>query len=68
MNGCCMETEAEEVCTTSTTTTGSTSGAAYWTIQNSWASGWGDNGFMHLEVVGGIGVSGMNQVIEWITV
>lgn len=67
MTGCCMVMEGEEVCTTSTTTTGGTSGAAYWTIQNSWG-GWGDSGFMHLEVVGGIGVSGMNQVIEWITV
>lgn len=42
---------------------------AYWTLQNSWSSQWGMNGFIRVEVTdGGVGVSGVNQVIEWITV
>lgn len=39
-----------------------------WKIQNSWSTGWGDGGFIKLKVEGGYGVSGSNQVIEWIEV
>ena len=36
----------------------------YWIIQNSWSTGWGDNGFMKIAVEDGYGVSGMNRVAE----
>lgn len=32
----------------------------YWIVQNSWGTGWGDNGFIYLAVEEGDGVSGMN--------
>ena len=39
-----------------------------WIIQNSWGTGWGDNGLIRLRYEGGIGVSGMNDYIYWATV
>lgn len=49
------------------TTGGETSG--FWTIQNSWSSNWGDNGFMHIEYTpSGYGVCGINRVMQWVTV
>ena len=59
---CCYTDEVE-----SCTTTGGSSGAAEWKIQNSWATGWGESGFMRLEVSGGYGVSGINRVVEYVT-
>jgi len=38
----------------------------YWKIQNSWGTGWGDNGFILLEITGGYGVCGMNSVVEYV--
>ena len=31
-----------------------------WVIQNSWASTWGDNGFIRVEAIDGVGVCGVN--------
>lgn len=39
---------------------------AHWTIQNQWGADWGENGSMRIEVVSGIGVSGINQVATWV--
>ena len=39
-----------------------------WLIQNSFGTGWGDAGFIRLRNEGGLGVSGMNQHIKWVTV
>jgi len=38
----------------------------YWKIQNSWGSGWGDRGFIRLEITEGTGVCSMNEVVEWV--
>ena len=61
----CCYTEVTETC--ETIDSGSP-GTAQWKIQNSWGIYWGDAGFMHLEVSGGLGVSGINQVMEWVAV
>lgn len=37
----------------------------YWKIQNSWGTGWGDDGFILFEIADGEGVCGMNSYIEW---
>ena len=37
-------------------------------MQNSWGTGWGDQGFAKLAIEGGAGVCGMNyyiQYMEW---
>lgn len=57
----CCETVTVDAETTTRT-------VPYWLIQNSWSSQWGDNGFIKLAVEGGAGVSGVNQVMEWVTV
>jgi len=36
---------------------------SFWTIQNSWGTGWGEKGFMHIEVTEGWGVSGINTIV-----
>lgn len=41
---------------------------SYWIIQNSWGTGWGQDGFIHLAVETGAGISGMNQYVNWMTV
>ena len=63
---CC--TEGKEKCTTSEPTEGEVTTPAFWTIQNSWGSGWGNNGFMNLEVTAGVGISGINQYMYAVTV
>ena len=45
-----------------------TQGDDVWLIQNSWGTGWGDNGFIRLKNESGSGVSGMNTHIRWVTV
>ena len=58
---CCLRETTEG-------TPDSTEEVLVWKIQNSWSTRWGDQGFIKLKVEGGSGVSGSNQVIEWITV
>lgn len=41
--------------------------SAYWTIQNSKGTKWGDEGFMKLEVSEGVGVSGINTLVQWVS-
>ena len=41
---------------------------AHWTIQNSWGTGWGMEGLIKLEVSDGIGTSGVNQLMQSVTV
>lgn len=38
----------------------------YWKIQNSWGTGWGDNGFVLFEIAEGDGVCGMNGYVEYV--
>lgn len=37
-----------------------------WKIQNSWATSWGDDGFILFEVSAGAGVCGMNQYVYYV--
>ena len=37
----------------------------YWLMQNQWGTGWGDNGFIRIEISGGKGACGMNKELEW---
>ena len=41
-------------------------GLPYWKIQNSWGSGWGQDGFIYLFAEEGVGVSGMNTDAMWV--
>ena len=36
----------------------------YWILQNSWGRNWGQNGFIHIAVEEGSGVSAMNTYVE----
>ena len=38
----------------------------YWLIQNSWSDRWGEKGLIKLAVEGGYGISGINQVVEYV--
>lgn len=44
------------------------SSQAYWIVQNSWGTRWGDNGFIKIAVEEGVGVSGMNQYVQYVNV
>ena len=39
----------------------------YFKVQNSWGTGWGDNGYILLEMAdGGIGTCGMYAVVQYL--
>ena len=42
--------------------------ANYWKVQNSWGTGWGDQGFILMEIAEGAGVCGMNGMITYVDV
>ena len=69
---CCKpkydECETIEECTPARNLQAATDAPAYWTIQNSWGSNWGMSGFMMIEVTSGLGVTGINQYMYWVTV
>lgn len=37
----------------------------YWIVQNSWGTWWGDGGFIKIEMTDGVGVCGINEVVEY---
>lgn len=41
-------------------------GGEHWVLQNSWSQTWGDNGFFRLAVTGGVGVCGVNRVVQFV--
>ena len=49
-----------------TTTEGG--GEDYWVVQNSWGKNWGIDGFIHLAVENGNGVSQMNRYVDYMKV
>ena len=38
----------------------------YWKAQNSWGTGWGDDGFVKIAIRTGKGVCGMNSYIQYV--
>ena len=38
----------------------------YWKIQNSWGTGWGDQGFILIEITEGVGICAMNSYMQWV--
>lgn len=56
------------MCRTETETTVADGEPAYWTIENSWGAGWGANGFMDIEITGGLGVMGINREMQYVRV
>ena len=51
---------------TSAETIDSAGDANYWKVQNSWGTGWGDQGFIKMEISGGKGTCGMNSYSDWV--
>lgn len=60
---CCRD-----VCRTERETTVTKGEPAYWTIENSWGSQWGDSGFMDIEITSGVGVMGINRSMHYVRV
>jgi C1A family cysteine protease len=43
----------------------SSTGMAYWTVRNSWGTGWGESGYFQVEQTEGLGVCGINQDVAY---
>ena len=39
----------------------------YFLLQNSWGTGWGEDGFMRMAITGGRGVCGINRNLRWLS-
>lgn len=59
---CCVTTTTVIPAGTTVTET------AKWKVQNSWGTDYGMDGFLYIEAVGGVGICGMNQYIEYVDV
>jgi len=35
-------------------------------VQNSWSAGWGDQGFIKIQITDGTGVCGINSVVQYV--
>ena len=60
--------EGRYCCWEETTETTVVSDTAYWRIQNSWGTGWGESGFGKYAVEDGQGVCGINVDVDYVTV
>lgn len=58
------------LCCFETTTAGTTSNVekGYYIVQNSWGTGYGDNGFIRFEANEGNGICGMNRAVSYMNV
>ena len=37
----------------------------YWKLMNSWGTGWGDHGYLRVQITDGVGVCGMNRWVQY---